>query len=295
MPISKGELARWFFGSLMLTWAVGAVARPKSPPPKPTRKPTLSAPKSATPAAVSPPKVSGVDAFRAAWARFWAVDTTPRPVPNEGEKLAEIAALDFRTIANDAAVARMILAETKDQIDRKRAAHRTTEAKATSVIGFATAVLGFAAQYRSGALLAMHTGPVLWWVLPTFMLELAAIFSGVYVLQQQLNSTPDAFRYNHPDAVEDPQNEARIALAMTQEWGSHERRLDVGGAQRSTRLAIAFRCFIAGVVYTIVLAFVNVIASPPDAGAAAMAASARSAALPLGGSQPSAAKTGPRP
>jgi hypothetical protein len=290
MPLSKGELARWFVGGIMLTWAVGTVLREQPPPRKPTKRPTVSAP--SPPAPSVPPKLSRASALSAAWKRYWAVDKKPWPVPNEVEKLAEIAALDLSTVADNAAVARMILAETKDQVDRKRTAHRTTEAKATSVIGFATAVLGFAAQYRSGALLAMHTGPVLWWILPTFIFELAAIFSGVYALQQQLNSMPDAFRYNHPDAVEDPQNEARIALAMTQVWALHERRLDLGGAQRSTRLAVAFRCFIAGVVYTVLLAFVNVIASPPDATATATALSVRSIAPT---SRASAGKTGPRP
>jgi hypothetical protein len=182
----------------------------------------------------------------------------PPAVPSLRDKKEEFKRLDFDTKVDDAAVARFILAEVKDQSERKRTAHRTVEGKATSIIGFATVVLGFVAQYRSGALLAMG-----WWIAPTFALELVAIVCGAMALKTQEHMLPDAFRYNYSTVVEDPQNETRIALALAHKWAVHERAMDAGGKRRSVRMSVAFAAFLLGVAYTAFVAFLNVFQMPP--------------------------------
>jgi hypothetical protein len=197
--------------------------------------------------------------FSAGWRAFWGLNAIST-LPDGSMKLAEIATLDSRLEVDDAAVALLILDEIKDIVDKKRAVNRTLEGKATSVVGFATAVLGFVAQYRSGALLAIDPNgiPV---VIAVFVLELAAIACGLYALQPQAAAFPDPLLYNYPSAVENPKNRARIAMALAQSWAEYERDLDVGIVRRSKRFDVAMWAFALGIILTILLVFINVTAS----------------------------------
>jgi hypothetical protein len=212
----------------------------------------------------SAPKRSGTARTPGIWARLsnnvaaFVGLNRPPAVPSLRDKKEEYNRLDFETKVDDAAVARLILAEVKDQSERKRTAHRTVEGKATSIIGFAIVVLGFVAQYRSGTLLAMG-----WWIAPTFLLELVAIVCGTMALKPQEHALPDAFRYNFSTVVEEPQNETRIALALAHKWAIHERVMDAGGRRRSIRMSVAFAAFLLGIAYTVFVAFLNVFQMPP--------------------------------
>jgi len=195
------------------------------------------------------------------WSAVWRVPKAA-PIPDGDRKLAAIARLDADLKATSADVARLVLAETKDQAEKKRAAHRIIETKATSIIGFATVVLGFTATFNLSLLLRWHWG---WFpaVAPAIALEFIAIIAGVFALQAQTYSLPDALIFNHPDALEDPLNEARIAMALSQRWAIYERALDAGNATRSARLGVALWSFVSGVFYAIILALVYMFVSQP--------------------------------
>lgn len=207
----------------------------------------------------TPTTGSSAPRFAVGWNSFWGRNR-PSSIPKAEIKRNEIASLDSRLAVSNAAVARLVLDQTKDISDKKRAVHRTLEAKSTSVVGFATAVLGFTAQYRSGALLVItwHGFPL---VIPVFVLELAAIASGLYALQPQGAALPDPVLYNYHTAVEDPDNEARIAMALAQSWAEYERELDAGIIRRSVRFDVAMWTFVLGVAYAITLVFTNVSSS----------------------------------
>lgn len=191
------------------------------------------------------------------WAQFWRVDEA-EPTPAEQQKLDAIDRLDKLLGAKSASVARLVLSEVKEQAIHKRSAHRTLENKAASVIGLAAIVLGFATTFNSSALLKIvwpKSFPV---IIPALLLESAAIVAGVLALSSQEHSIPDALLYNHPNAIEDERNEARIAMALAQSWGIYERRLVAGNATRSIRLSVSMWLFVAGLFYTIGLASADV-------------------------------------
>jgi hypothetical protein len=205
-----------------------------------------------------PPPPEPPSGLRRMWLEFWRV-LPPAPLPRGKDKIRAIKRLDRFLRAQSPAVARFILAETKDQAEKKRAAHRTLEAKATSVIGFATAVLGFAAAFNSGALLK-----IMWFgsfpaIVPALLLEAGAIIAGIMALQTQSYELPDAVLFNYPDALEDPMNEARIAMALTQTWAHYEQCLTVGNATRSRRFTVALWMFVIGLFYSVGLAAGDVI------------------------------------
>jgi hypothetical protein len=201
--------------------------------------------------------------FSEGWRSFFGLNAVAT-LPDGKMKLAEIATLDFRLSVDDASIALLILDEIKDIVDKKRAANRTLEGKATSIVGFATAVLGFVAQYRSGALLAisLHGLPVF---ILIFALEVASIGCGLYALQPQAASFPNPLLYNYPSAVEDPKNRARISMALAQSWAEYERDLDLGISRRSKRFDVASWMFALGIILTIFLVTSNVVSLPSSA------------------------------
>jgi hypothetical protein len=208
------------------------------------------------------------------WNEFWRVPP-PAALPDGPKKIREIERLDSLLQAKSPSVARFILAETKDQAEKKRASHRTLETKATSVIGFSAVVLGFAAGFNQSELLKIiwHGVPA---ILPTLLLEAAAIIAGLMALRAQDYRLPDAVNYNYPDALEDPLNEARIAMALTQSWAHYERCLDAGNATRSRRFSVALWAFVLGLFWTVGLAagdvFVNSTVTHQAGGASASSA-----------------------
>lgn len=196
--------------------------------------------------------------MKEAWAQFWRVGA-PEPTPTEQQKRDAITRLDKLLGAKSASVARLVLSEVKEQAAHKRTAHRTLETKAGSVVGLAAIVLGFATTFNSSALLK-----VLWFgwfpaVIPALMFESASIIAGILAISTQGHSIPDALLYNHPEALEDERNEARIAMALTQTWAIYERGLDAGNATRSIRLSISIWLFVAGLFYAVGLASADVI------------------------------------
>jgi hypothetical protein len=209
------------------------------------------------------------------WLELWRV-LLPAPLPSERDKIRAIKRLDRLLRAGSPAVARFVLAETKDQAEKKRAAHRTLETKATSVIGFATAVLGFAAAFNSSALLK-----IMWWgwfpaLVPALILEALAVVAGMAALLTQSYALPNAVLFNHPDALEDPLNEARIAMALSQTWAHYEHCLTAGNATRSRRFTIALWLFVIGLFYSVSLAAEDIIVKPRS-GASTVSTSSASA------------------
>lgn len=180
-------------------------------------------------------------------------------MPAEHEKLDSIARLDKLLETKSASVARLVLSEVKEQATHKRSAHRTLETKAASVVGLAAVVLGFATTFNSSALLKISWPGSFPAIVPALLLESAAIVAGVLTMSSQEHSIPDALVYNHPDAIEDERNEARIAIALAQSWGIYERRLVSGNETRSIRLSLSMWLFVAGLFYTIGLASSDVI------------------------------------
>jgi hypothetical protein len=141
------------------------------------------------------------------FARYWDEfrgKVIVAPIPDGKKKVDAIADLDVDLKVESAAVARFVLAEVKDQAEKKR----TIETKATSVIGFATAVIVFATGFNASVLLTWKWGmfPA---VLPTLVFEFIAIIAGTMALQVQSYRLPDAALYNYPDALEEPLNEAQ--------------------------------------------------------------------------------------
>lgn len=205
------------------------------------------------PAPTEPPPPKTRPAFVRLWNEFWGI-VRVSPTPDGRKKLAAIADLDADLIAESPAVARFVLAEVKDQAEKKRSAHRTIETKATSIIGFAfsfaTVVIGFAAAFDSSVLLKLKWG---WFpaIAPSLGFEVIAIIAGIMALRTQSYLLPDAALYNYPDALEEPLNEARIAMALAQTWRKYEAQLDAGNRTRSRRLGVAFWSFVIGVLCTV--------------------------------------------
>ena len=183
------------------------------------------------------------------------------PIPDGKKKVDAIADLDVDLKVESAAVARFVLAEVKDQAEKKRAAHRTIETKATSVIGFATAVIVFATGFNASVLLTWKWGmfPA---VVPMLVFEFIAIIAGIMALQVQSYRLPDAALYNYPYALEEPLNEARIAMALSQTWRIYEADLDAGNRIRSRRLWVALLFFVLGVLYTVAITIGYLAISP---------------------------------
>lgn len=163
------------------------------------------------------------------------------------EREAAVAALNEQLNTDNPSTARFVLAEMKDSVEIKRAAQRTIEGKATSIIGFASAALVFATAFRNGALLM--TG----WVLPGLVLQSAAIVAGVAVLLLRGGALPNVLLYNRSDVVGEASNEARIASALAEQWGQYERKLNASGAVRAARLDVAFGTYILGLFWIVAL------------------------------------------
>jgi hypothetical protein len=175
----------------------------------------------------------------------------PRPpIPGSKKKLAAIAFLDHKLTTDESGTAKLVLAEVKAQVENKRSAHRVIEGKAMGVIGFANAVMAFAASFDSSALLALHAG-VFPAIAPTLIFELVAFIFGLSALGTLSYSLPDAALYNHPTTFEDKQNESRIAMALAQTWRTYESALDAGNVVRSRRLGVAMWSCLLGVCYTV--------------------------------------------
>jgi hypothetical protein len=193
------------------------------------------------------------------WLEFWRV-LPPEPMPTWQDKVRAGKRLDQFVRPQSATLARFVLAETKDQAEKKRTAHRVLESKATSVIGFATAVLGFTAAFNTGALTKVMLFGWLPLIAPALILEAVAILAGVMVLLTQSYALPDAVLFNYHETVEDPMNEARIAMALAQAWGKYEKCLDVGNDTRSRRLSVAIWTFVFGLFYSVSIATADVVA-----------------------------------
>lgn len=198
------------------------------------------------------------DRWLALWGRF-----QPHPLVREGDKLSAISdALKHSSPAGgSASAARLILSEVKAQCERRRAADRTLEGKAISIVGFAAVVMGFAATFNEQALLK-----ILWFgwlpaIVPALLLECFAILVGTAVLVGRNYDMPDALLYNHPDATGQDANVAPIAMALAQRWGLCEKDLEAGNAVRSTRFTLALWTFILGLFWTTGLAAADVITS----------------------------------
>jgi len=166
---------------------------------------------------------------------------------HDAEREAAITALNQTLTTDNPSTARFVLAEMKDSVDTKRAAQRTIEAKATSIIGLASAALAFTTAFRNGSLLM--TG----WVLPGLLLEFAAIVVGVAVLLLHAGALPNVLLYNRSDVVADARNEARIASALAEKWAEYERTLDAAGTVRAARLDLAFGTYILGLLWIVAL------------------------------------------
>ncbi len=166
---------------------------------------------------------------------------------HDAEREAAITALNQTLTTDNPSTARFVLAEMKDSVDTKRAAQRTIEAKATSIIGLASAALAFTTAFRNGSLLM--TG----WVLPGLLLEFAAIVVGVAVLLLHAGALPNVLLYNRSDVVADARNEARIASALAETWAEYERTLDAAGTVRAARLDLAFGTYILGLLWIVAL------------------------------------------
>lgn len=163
-----------------------------------------------------------------------------------------IKGLDERIDTTDAAVARLLFAEVKEDVLRRHAAQRTIEGKAASVVGFASVALAFDTGFRNGALL--HSG----WALPTIVLLLVAVLVGVTVLFTQPLSFPEAAPYNVYDLINDAHSEARILAALVEGWVESGRKIEASGALRDARLRIAFIAYALGVVLVIISIATNV-------------------------------------
>lgn len=196
--------------------------------------------------------------IKEAWADFWRRGA-PEPTPTEQQKCDAIARLDKLLAPRSANVARLVLAEVKEQAAYKRAGHRTVETKAASIVGLAAVALGFATSFNSSGLLKVYWFGWFPAIVPALFLECASIVAGVLAMNVLEHSIPDALLYNHPNACEDERNEARIAMALAQSWGICERKLGSGNATRSIRLLISIWLFVAGLFYTIGLASSDVI------------------------------------
>jgi hypothetical protein len=173
--------------------------------------------------------------------------------PSIAERDAAVAALNPKIETDNPSTARFVLAEIKESVEKKRAAQRTIEGKATGVIGFASAALAFAIALRGGALL------MTWWVLPGLIALFAAIIFGVAVLFLHQGAVPNALLYNLSDVVNDVTNEARIASALAENWAQYERTLDASGAVRAARLDLAFAAYIFGLLWIVALSAASVV------------------------------------
>lgn len=171
-------------------------------------------------------------------------------MPTRYEEKKAAGYLNDEINTEEADVALLILAETKDQCEKRRGAHRTIETKSASVVGFAAVVLGFAATFNSHRLLEIKFGavPV---IVPTLILESLAIIIGLMALASQDQPLPDALRFNTRIIVEDKKNVARVASSLARVWGYCERTLQAGNMTRALRFSLALWAFGFGLFYTI--------------------------------------------
>jgi len=187
--------------------------------------------------------------LRPIW-QAWRVDKDEGP--SIAERDAAVAALNQKLETDNPSTARFVLAEIKESVERKRAAQRTIEGKATGVIGFASAALAFATASRGGALLTT------WWVFPGLIALFAANIFGVGVLFLREGAVPNALLYNFSDVVTDVKNEARIASSLAESWAKYERTLEASGAVRAARLDLAFGAYIFGLLWIVGLSAASV-------------------------------------
>ena len=173
-----------------------------------------------------------------------------KPLEDE-DRLKAIASLPSWVTPNPS-VARFLLAEVKDAVEKKRTVHRTLEAKATGVIGFASASLAFATSFRAGDLFLTL------WSLFGFIPLTFAVLIGVWVLSPQKGSFPNALKLNLPSVIKNPKNEARIASRLAEIWGRYELSLETGAATREARLGLAFKSYIFGFLCIIGLSVLTV-------------------------------------
>jgi protein-S-isoprenylcysteine O-methyltransferase Ste14 len=207
-----------------------------------------------TPAASEPQPPQPPSGLKRKWAEFWSV-LPAAPVPSPVARWNAKNDLDVALDVESPTVARFVLAETKDQVERKRTAHRTIEGKATSIIGFATAVLGFVTASNSSGLVKWT-----WWEwILALLFEFAAIVAGVMALRPMPYLLPDSALFNSPAVLEVSKNEARIAMALSERWAEIERSLDTANDTRSRRLWVAIWSFVIGVLIILIVTVASIV------------------------------------
>jgi hypothetical protein len=219
-----------------------------------TPQPDANEQSATTPAGPEPKPREPPSGFNRMWAEFW--DVLPAAgVPSVRVRLDAMNDLDAALEVDTPTVARFVLTETKEQVERKRTADRTIEGKATSIVGFATAVLGFVAASNSSGIVKWT-----WWEwIPALLLEFAAIVSGVMALRVSPYVLPDSALFNLPAVLQDVKNEARIAMALTERWAEIERSLDATNGTRSRRLTVAMWSFVVGVLVILVVTTASIV------------------------------------
>lgn len=162
---------------------------------------------------------------------------------------------------NIPSVARLIFDAVLDGVDRAIDANRQLESKANGVVVLCIAIIGFGANlWKDNAAVAhpLLTGTVL-------VVLVVAIFCALGVGWVKTYDLPSAVVYNLPTIVNEPANEAKILVELTESLSSYARDERNAGLIKAKWLFCATRLLLGGLALFVILAWFSIYFDRPTA------------------------------